>query len=369
MGERGTALLTTLGIMLLLLPLGAYVVMQCRSDLLVQRNFRDEIEAFHIAEAGLDHAVAEIKPGGTLSGLLVGPDGLAGTADDGLFPFSEGTPLDFPVSPFHYDVRVTSLGANAMSLVSQGSGQNGATKVLAATVARSPLVWTPAALYGRGDVANLDLGDGRFLLSGFDHRIDDGPANPTGSAQAIPALGSSEPEAAELLRRSLGEALATRVVGSGGPPSVATTAAVDVTGLVAELTGRADGLRLPAIAAVDAVQLGTSDAPWLVVVDGDVTVAGRVSGAGVLVVAGRLQVTGQLEYAGLVVALGDVAFGPASDVTIAGAFWHGATGGNVMRLQGAGAIVYSSQALAQVDAAFPALLPHAAVVTGWLEQL
>ena len=369
MGERGTALLTTLGLMMLLLPLGAYVLMQCRSDLLIQRNFRDEIEAFYIAEAGLEHAVADIKPGRSMNRLLVGPDGSAGTDDDGFFPFGEGMPQDFPLSPFHYEVRVTPLSADAVSLVSHGIGRNGTTKVIAATVARSPLVWTPAALYGRSDVGQLDLGDGRFLLSGFDHRIDDAPASPTGSAEPVPGLGSSEPEAEATLRRTLTSELAARVVGRGGTPSIATTATFDLRGLVTEISDRPDCLHLTELVAMEPVQLGTVDSPRLAVVSGDLSVAGRVNGNGVLVVTGRLQVTGQLEFAGLVVALGGVVFDPASDVSIAGAFWHGASSGDALQLRGAGAIVYSSEALAQVDAAFPDLLPHPAVVRGWYEPL
>ena len=89
-----------------------------------------------------------------MHGLLVGPDGIAGTADDGLFPFGTGAPLDFPLSPFHYEVRVTPQAAEVVSLVSQGIGRNGASKVVGARVARSPFVWTPAAFYGRSDAAH-----------------------------------------------------------------------------------------------------------------------------------------------------------------------------------------------------------------------
>jgi len=369
MGERGTALLTTLGLLLLLLPLGAYVALQCRTDLLIQRNLRDELEAFYVAEAGLEHAVADIAPGRSLNGLLLGPDGVAGNEDDGLFPFAEGAPLPFPSSPFQYEVRVSLVGADAVSLVSRGSGRNGATKVVGATVARSPLVWTPAALASGTAAAHVDLGDGRFLLSGFDHRLSDAPTDPTGPAEPIPALGSPDEDAAEALRRGLADGLAAHVVGRGGAPSIAATAPFDVAGLLAELAGRTDCVRLNELAAGEAVQLGTADAPQIVVVRGDVTVAGHVSGTGVLVVSGRLQVTGQFEYAGLIVALGDVVFEPASTAVVAGAFWHNAGDDDVLRLQGTGAIVYSSQVLAQVDAVFPALLPHPAVMTGWYELL
>jgi hypothetical protein len=369
MGQRGTALLTTLGLMLLLLPLGAYVLLQCRTDLMIERNFRYEIEAFYVAEAGLHHAVADIRPAWSFDGVLAGPDGIAGTADDGLFPFTEGAPLDFPFPPFRYEVHVTPLAEAGVSVISRGSGRNGATKVVGAMVARSPLVWTPAALYGQRAVGRIDLGDGRFLVSGFDHRMGDSPPEPTGTADPVPALGSSHADAEETVRRGLSNELAARFVGPGGPPSIATTAAVEVTAVVAEIARRADCLRLTEISAGEPPPLGTADAPRLAVVSGDVDVVGRVSGNGVLVVEGRLRVTGQFEYAGLVVALGGILFDSSSDVVVAGALWHAASGDEALQLHGAGAVVYSSQALARVDTAFPALLPHAAIVTGWLEQL
>lgn len=369
MQQRGSALLPTLGLIILLLSLGAYVVLQCRADLMIQRNCRDEMEAFYVAEAGLEHAIADISPDRSFDAVLAGPDGITGTADDGLFPFREGPPLDFPFAPLRYEVRVTPAMGNTVSMVSQGNGRNGAVKVVGAAISRSPLVWTPAALYGQSDVRQTDLGDGRFLLSGFDHHVNDAPLEPTGTAAPVPALATADADAERALRSRLGDELAARVVGQGGPPSITTTTAVDVQGVVAEIARRPDCLRFPNLSTGEPVQLGTPDAPQLTVVSGDVDVADRVSGNGILVVQGRLHVGGQFDFSGLVVALGGVLFDSSSDVLVAGAFWNAASGGEAVQLLGTGAIMYSSQALAQADAAFPDLLPRAAVVTGWLEQL
>src|SRR5262245_46040506 len=96
--EDGMALIATLAIGMILLPLGAFVLWQCRTDLAIQHNQRAEIEAFYVAEAGLEHALAEIRPAASFAPLLRGPDRVAGTNDDGGFPFAEGHPADFPRS-------------------------------------------------------------------------------------------------------------------------------------------------------------------------------------------------------------------------------------------------------------------------------
>lgn len=367
--QRGAALIVTLGIILILLPLGAYVVFQCRTDLLIQRSFREGIEAFYVAEAGLEHAVADLRPGLSFDTLLAGPDGLAGSADDGAFPFSEGIPGTFPSPPFRYNVRVSRRAADSVYLVSEGSGKDGATKTVAAMVSHSPLVWTPAAVYVQGSAEAVEWGAGDFLLSGLDHAIHDAPARPNGAAAPVPGLGSANPDTERALRVSLGEEGAGRCVGAGGPPSIATTVPADVQALASLLVHWPDSLVFGEITPSDPARIGTSQTPQLSVVTGNVDIAGHAAGNGILLVLGNLHVGGELEFTGLVVVMGGVLFDPSSDVVIAGALWHGANGDGQLRLRGRGAVMYSSAALAAIDAAFPGVLPHAAVVTGWLEQL
>ena len=85
--QRGTALVAALGVAIMLLPVGAFVMLQAHTDIAVERNLRHGLETFYAAEAGLEHAVAEIPPGVSFDALLVGPDQVADTRDDGRFPF------------------------------------------------------------------------------------------------------------------------------------------------------------------------------------------------------------------------------------------------------------------------------------------
>ena len=369
MGQRGTALVAVLVLMMILLPLGAYVVVQCRSDLMIERNLRSEIEAFYVAEAGLEHAMAEIPPGRSFEEVLTGPDHILGTADDGLFPFHEGWPNDFPYSPFRYEVRVASVDSNAVRITSRGAGRDGATKVIEAVVRRAPLAFTPAALYTEGGISGIDLGSGDFLLSGLDHLTDDPASAPTGPAAPTPALASPQADAELALRRPLPDDLARRLLGAGGPPSIATTLPLGVQNYASRFVRRADCVTIPAIRADESATLGAPEAPQISVVDGDADIAGRLTGNGALVIRGTLHVSGRVDFTGIVIALGGVVFDASSNVSIHGALWRAASEDERLELRGAGAVMYSSEALGALDTAFPDLLPHAAVVAGWQEQL
>jgi hypothetical protein len=370
MNDRGTALMATLIIIMVLLPLGAYVALQCRTDLMIERNFRAEIEAFYTADAGLEHAIAEIDPGQSFDDLLTGPDHTAGTADDGSFPFREGPPGAFPSPPLGYQVRVTPAGGNMLSIVSRGTGRHEATKVVAALVTRSPLAFTPAALYAQTDIRGLDLG-GELLLSGLDHRIGDPAASPTGTAPPVPALASLDASGEEDLRRRIPADLAEHLLGSGGPPSIATSSSINVQRYADMLAAQPACEHVPRLADIMGENTDAPGTPRIAVVEGDALVAESelVKGSGVLVVLGTLQVVGGLEFTGLVIALGGIVFEPSGSVTITGALWQGPSMDDRLELHASGAIVYSSTALAAADTAVPGILPHAAVVSGWEEEL
>lgn len=356
--ERGTALVATLSIAMILLPLGAFVVLQARTDIAIQYNLRSETEAFYVAEAGLEHAIAEIQPGRSFDPLLLGADHNAGTSDDGTFPFAEGAPADFPQAPFHYDVHVTSVRADLIQIASQGSGRNGATRTLQALVTRSPLPCTPGALYVEGNVGGLDIGS-EFQLSGYDA---------AGTQAPVPALGTAAAGAESTLRQRLSDSTARQLLGTGTPPSIATPASLGLESYAASVMSSSSSVTLPD--QVDAgVSLGTSLAPQLSVAPGDLTITGQASGYGMLVVHGTLHISGAFNFTGVVLVMGAVVFEPASDVRIKGALWRATSVDDRLKLLGRGQLDYDSGALARVDHTFPGQLPHATAVVGWQEDL
>ncbi|MFQ5667198.1 MAG: hypothetical protein ACE5I7_12295 [Candidatus Binatia bacterium] len=366
--QRGAALVAVLSIAMILLPLGAFVVFQCHTDFAIQRNLRREIETFYVAEAGLNHAIAEIPSGGSFDEILVGPDHVAGTPDDGWFPFMEAPPANFPVPPFRYEVHVQEGGSGAIRIISRGLGAAGATKVVAALVTRSQFPSTPGALYAGGDLRKLDLGSGDLRVSGLDHRVGDAGMQATGTAPPLPALSSPRADAARTLRRRLSGIHSRQLIGAGASPSIGITAPLELRAYAAGFGSSPRAVRLTAKAVTERA-VGTEAAPQITIVDGDLDVPHSLKGSGVLVVQGTLHVSGTVTFQGLLLALGGVVFESSSEVTVLGTVWNAANQDERLTLRGRGAILYSSTALASVDAAFPGLLPHAAVVVGWEEQL
>jgi hypothetical protein len=132
---------------------------------------------------------------------------------------------------------------------------------------------------------------------------------------------------------------------------------------------RSDRVLYPSLVANARVELGSAGVPQLSVIAGDCEVTGQLSGGGIVVVDGLLHVSGELAFSGLLLARGGVVFDPGSRVEVRGAFWRAAGTDTRLELRGTAALLYSSAALAAVDAALPGVLPHAGIVVGWREQL
>jgi hypothetical protein len=365
--NRGTALVAALVIIMILLPLGVFVALQCRMDLAIQRNLRTEIEAFYVAEAGLQHAVAEIRPGTSFDYLLLGPDHTAGTADDGVFPFAEGSPAAFPRAPFHYEVTIVDAGHGTIRLISRGLGEQGAVRVVEGLVRRSESPFTPAALYAEGDLSGFDLGTNGFSLSGFDHRPDDSNGSTSEAHPPVAALCGTRPDIEAFLRERFPDAVG-RLVGAGGTPSVATGAALGLQDYVSAVSQRPECVVLPPTSGGNLV-FGTQAAPRLTRVAGSLDVSDFLTGSGLLVVDGLFHVTGEMQFYGLVIAMGGVVFETSSRVSITGALWSGCSQDERVQFHGTGAVAYSGDALIAADRNWPTLLPHAVALAGWQEQL
>ena len=364
--QRGIALVAALAIAAVLLPVGAFVVMQCRTDFLIGHHLRAETEAFYVAEAGLAHALSEVKPITAIGPILAGPDHVAHTADDGIFPFSGGPPGPFPYAPFRYDVRVTDSGGGKLRIQSTSSGRQGSTKQVEALVRQAPHVFTPAALHAVSDVSGIDMGQVGFQLSGLDHQASGmlgGPADP------LPALTSTDAATVLWLQQHLTALAAQRLDGVGGAPSLGTATEFDLPSFIQSVLARPDGARFSSLVAPPNFVLGTTAAPQITIVAGDLRVPATLTGCGVLVIQGLWQVAGTVEFAGVVIVTGGIIFEPTSTVRLLGAVWRGPTSDPRVQLFGAGMLAYSSAALDLVDAALPGLLPHAVQVVGWREQL
>lgn len=341
-GERGQALLTALIATALLLPLGAFAVMQARLDFLVQHHTRAASETLAVAESGLEHARADLARDPRFERLLAGPDRRAGTADDGVYPFAQPPPAVFPAAPFHYDVRVAPVTADRVEVVARGWGPLGTVRAVAVAVERAPQPCLPAALASGAAVVDL--------LLGADWRI--------AGAGDVPALAVADAATAERLSAALDADARRHLVGPGGPPSLGVAAIPDVDALLAAAARHADARTLPGDAG-GALGDGLFLAP-----------AGLrlrdVRGSGILLVDGPLEIDGAFAFTGLVAATGAVSTTATAAVDIAGALLQSPRSGSLL-LRGSGRLAYDERVVGALGSAWAGLLPSRARVTGWRE--
>jgi len=361
---RGSALVGVLTLVLILLPLGAYVVLQCITDLRIGGNLASEVRAFYAAEAALQHAVAEVGPGASFDGALAGPDGIAGTADDGVFPFREGAGNAFTDAGFRYQVQAVRQSSALLQIVSTATAADGAAKTLAALVRRAATPFTPAAVYDAADLTRLRLGSAALAISGLDHGVD---GTPTAAGGSVFGLSSADAAAEAVVRSRLASA-PVPVTGTGDAPSVGTTAPLALTAYAAALEASPGSVRLTDVNPQSGT-FGSHEVPQITWMDGGWDSSGAVSGCGVLIITGVWQVRGSFSFEGLVLALGGVVVDAGSELHLRGALWHGDSIDERFDLLGAGDILYSSAAVQALEALAPGVLPHAIELVGWQEEL
>ena len=349
MRQAGSALITTMIVSAMLLAIGAFAVMQARLDLLVQHHTRAAVETFYVAEAGLEHALADLSSDPRFDRLLVGADGVAGTDDDGSYPFRNGPPDFFPHAPFRYDVRVETVDENTAEIVSRGIGVGPATRTVSAPVLRSTDPYLPAA----ASTFTIDL---EMLLSDEFSLLG---SEPGASGEDVPALAVADATVRDGLLSKLPATTKERIVGPHGAPSVAGRRFVDLAALAARIEQMPEALILADGAAGD---LGSG-----VFVSRGSLLVGSASGSGLMLVQGDLVVGDQLDFYGLIAVMGDVTFERSSSVHIDGGFLQGAPGSR-MTLLGAGHIRYDRAAMEALDAKIPGLLPRSSRVAGWRER-
>lgn len=340
--QRGHALLTALIATALLVPLGAFAVMQARLDFLIQHYARAASEAFTVAESGLEHALADLARDPRFERLLIGPDRRAGTADDGEYPFAERPPAFFPGPPFHYDVRVAAQAADRVEIVSRGYGRIGSTRGVAAAVRRVALPYLPGALASAAPVVDLALGAG-WRVSG---------------AIGVPALALGSEETADRVRAGLGADERSRLTAPAGTPGIGVAAIPDVDALLGAAAARPD---LRPVAGEVTGALG--DGIFLAAPG---TRLRDVSGSGILLASGPLEIAGTVAFEGLIATTGGVAVAADASMRITGSLLQGPRGGPLL-LRGNGQIVYSDATAERLAALYPGLLPSRARVMGWRE--
>ena len=304
------------------------------SQALLARNRAAAAVALAAADACVARVVAALPAGWDASAALVGPDGVAGTADDGT--------LDAPAGCVATAAPAPGPALPARALVTVVAEAGGGRRVVEADVRRRDLAGADALVWLDDGAVLGDVG-GALVLDGTDLDL---PALPPAAALAAPL----DPAILDGWLAATGG----HVTATASAPRVAPAAPV-----------AALATRLAAAGAAPAVVtlVATAPAPEArTLVASDLAVTGPLAGAGLLVVTGRLDIDAPFHFNGVVVAGGGIRVGTAGNLRVDGAVWLGRplAGAPALVVDGSARIGARNAAVAMADALFP--LPRLAVV-------
>ncbi len=217
------------------------------------------------------------------------------------------------------------------------------------------------------DKTETNFSGDSFTINGNDY---------CGAAPAVPGISVSDADLATEITNDttsdggLSSSQMDNVTGAGGTPSVQSTAGLDIT--VSEIAD--------AYLALEHVDLeggtfssgtwGTSGSPAITQITGDAQIQGTVEGYGVLIVDGNLDVAGNFTFHGLVIARGDVEVQTTGNVGIYGSLMIDESeildAGYELDVRGNANIQYDSCALSAADGWVS--LPKAAKLIAWQDK-
>jgi len=298
--QRGMVLYSSLLILSLLVAVGVGARVMLQSDFKLLANMRASMEAFYVAEAGIEWSKDEIRKN------FSHPPILPSRAQS----FSSG---NFSVS-FLSPTAVTSLVAR---IVVRSTGAVGSSSQVVQAQVTKTYDLADGAVSLRGSANRVNFAGNPLLISGVDYDPATGQA--VAGSKARPAISVPDEILQGLVEQGLSENQQSGNVGSGG----GTSAIAESDFMPASAVVRfADGLCSSAQAVTtlvpsDGVLLlagqtwGTRTSPQLRCVEGlagpgdSVNLGGGVTGAGILVVRNAdLIVSGSLQWEGLIVVTG-----------------------------------------------------------------
>jgi hypothetical protein len=330
---QGSALPSALAAVALTAVLAAALADVARTELLLARARRTAAQALAAADACLARVIAELPVGWDFGAALRGPDGIAGTGDDGVLAAPAGC------AATARPAAGAAMPPTRLELTIDAQAASGRRR-LQALVGRSREPGAPALLWLADATALAAPGGRTIALDGRD------PRDPSARAWAA-AAAPGDPDVLD----------AWLAAGAALAPGTATPI-VAVPPPLAALAARAAA----AAGAGGLVGTGTPS-PAITFVAGDLSVAAPAAGAGVLVVDGVLEVAAPLDFSGVVVATRGVHVAAGASLTVRGALWLGASpGASPLLATGRVTVARDPGALATADALLA--LPRPATLLG-----
>ena len=298
--QRGMVLYSSLLILSLLVAVGVGARVMLQSDFKLLANMRASMEAFYVADAGIEWSKDEIRKN------FSHPPILPSRAQS----FSSG---NFSVS-FLSPTAVTSLVAR---IVVRSTGAVGSSSQVVQAQVTKTYDLADGAVSLRGSANRVNFAGNPLLISGVDYDPATGQA--VAGSKARPAISVPDEILQGLVEQGLSENQQSGNVGSGGGTSAITESDFIPASAVVRF---ADGLcssaqAVTALVPSDGMLLlagqtwGTRTSPQLRCIEGlagpgdSVNLGGGVTGAGILVVRNAdLIVSGSLQWEGLIVVTG-----------------------------------------------------------------
>jgi len=356
--QRGMVLYSSLLILSLLVAVGVGARVMLQSDFKLLANMRASIEAFYVADAGIEWSKDEIRKN------FSHPPILPSRAQS----FSSG---NFSVS-FLSPTAVTSLVAR---IVVRSTGAVGSSSQVVQAQVTKTYDLADGAVSLRGSANRVNFAGNPLLISGVDYDPATGQA--VAGSKARPAISVPDEILQGLVEQGLSENQQSGNVGSGGGTSAITESDFIPASAVVRF---ADGLcssaqAVTAFVPSDGMLLlagqtwGTRTSPQLRCIEGlagpgdSVNLGGGVTGAGILVVRNAdLIVSGSLQWEGLIVVTGsNVSFkvtgGESKEIygsLMVNETGTPGTGTAILDIQGSVRVLFSRPALNRVASLIPA---------------
>jgi len=356
--QRGMVLYSSLLILSLLVAVGVGARVMLQSDFKLLANMKASIEAFYVADAGIEWSKDEIRKN------FSHPPILPSRAQS----FSSG---NFSVS-FLSPTAVTSLVAR---IVVRSTGAVGSSSQVVQAQVTKTYDLADGAVSLRGSANRVNFAGNPLLISGVDYDPATGQA--VAGSKARPAISVPDEILQGLVEQGLSENQQSGNVGSGGGTSaIAESDFIPASAVVRFADGLCSSAQaVTAFVPSDGMLLlvgqtwGTRTSLQLRCIEGlagpgdSVNLGGGVTGAGILVVRNAdLIVSGSLQWEGLIVVTGsNVSFkvtgGESKEIygsLMVNETGTPGTGTAILDIQGSVRVLFSRPALNRVASLIPA---------------
>ena len=403
--SKGLALFMSIAMMTIFLFFLSASLYLTRVETKITSNLKLSTQALEVADAGLQHALALI-PAGYHFNKELNCDPSCPLVPQSDFP-SAGSAFSYTVTARNDPLDgggATNDTDKTVILASTAEGPAGTLKTVEAYVTRSVNPFTaPSALYVNASSATShDLlffdDDDSVAVIGYDTNpgdiLDpwDDSAGPEPSELAITTTSAAVTSA---LQNELNDwGLLHYILGSGGDPSLGTTANVidvnqvaesyinhpnavkyDVDGLVTSGSSCSSPCQLLCTSS-SPCEFGTPSSPQITYIKDSVSSStvlnGHVRGHGVLVVEGRITIGGDFKFNGLVIHKRSDSTHYVSlenNAWIYGGMLLGDYNGEAkFTIKDFVQLFYSSQALSMVETEWGSILPSPARVAAWQDK-